>query len=119
MKKILFLSLFLSAAVWAVPPKVANPLENSVVVSNELQILVYPTPYDIEKKYSLYLEFYNKNDSSKVIDKVLLPPAKTFDYKMDISSWTNGAYYVTAVYVNSNQTAETVSVTKNFTINRR
>ncbi len=119
MKKILLVTaLFLSVSTWATPPKLANPLENSVEVSNILQILVYPTPYDIERKYSLYLEFFAKNEPSKAIEKILLPPVKIFDYKVDVSDWTNGAYVIKAVYVNSNHDEETSVLTRNFTLNK-
>ncbi len=117
-KLLLILTVFIFTNVWAMGPKVAEPLENAVIDTDTLMIFVYATPFDVEQKYSLYVEFFHKGQNSS-FDRVVLSPTAVYKYDFDISGWSDGNYYLKAVYVDDKLKEMSAPTIHNFSVQKK
>ena len=119
MRRILYILLVVGFAqiLWGVPPKIAQPQEQSVITKERLFIFIEPTPEDVEERRYIQIEIYERGLGQRVLNLVLTPDQNYKD-SIDVSLWKNGKYLLKVVYTDKRGKHLTKSSWRNISVER-
>ena len=117
MRRIIYMILIVgfTQILWGVPPKIAQPQEQSVITKERLFIFIEPTPEDVEERRYIQIEIYERELGQRVLNLVLTPDQNYKD-SIDVSLWKNGKYLLKVVYTDKRGQHLTKSSWRNFNI---
>lgn len=119
MRRIIYIILIVGfvQVLWGVPPKIAQPQEQSVISKERLFLFIEPTPEDVEEGRYIQIEIYERGQG-KMIVNLVLTPNQNYKDSIDVSSWKNGKYLLKVVYTDRKGKHLTKSSWRNFSIER-
>ena len=119
MRRIIYIILIVgfTQMLWGVPPKIAQPQEQSIITKEKLFIFIEPTPEDVEERRYIQIEIYERELGQRVLNLVLTPDQNYKD-SIDVSSWKNGKYLLKVVYTDKRGKHLTKSSWRNFNVER-
>ena len=119
MRRIIYMILIVgfTQMLWGVPPKIAQPQEQSIITKERLFVFIEPTPEDVEERRYIKIEIYEREQGQTVADLVLKPD-QNYKKTLDINSWKNGKYLLKVVYTDKRGKHLTKSSWRNFNVER-
>ena len=119
MRRIIYMILIVgfTQVLWGVPPKIAQPQEQSIITKEKLFLFIEPTPEDVEERRYIQIEIYERA-SGEIVVNLVLTPDQNYKDSIDVSSWRNGRYLLKVVYTDKRGQHLTKSSWRNFNVER-